>query len=129
MKYVMVNSSSSYTIKKRIKYGTKNLKRVKIAALSNLDKCVNCPGLCCSIAGEVDVTKEEIAAIVMATGCVPEEKFNLEELLIRKGRAAACVFLSDDNKCSIYEVRPAVCRDYDCAFDPIVREVRNYLVG
>lgn len=68
-------------------------------------KCQNC-GECC---GPVPVTANELTAIKAAISQMPKEE--LTKLKEQKRGAFDCILLDKENKkCSIYDVRPEICR-------------------
>jgi Fe-S-cluster containining protein len=85
--------------------------------------CKNCAGKCCTgEPGNIWVNKEEIKNIAVFLDLSSEKfvkyylskihyRYSLKELKIRGDYK--CVFFDDkNNKCSIYEVRPAQCRTF-----------------
>ena len=87
------------------------------------EACKNCTGKCCAgEPGNIWVNKEEIKNIAGFLDLSSEKfikyyltkihyRYSLKELKIRDDYK--CVFFDDkNNKCSIYEVRPAQCRTF-----------------
>lgn len=77
----------------------------------------NC-GACCSHEGEVFVTGPEIHRLATLLR-LPTAKFRKRYLRKVHGKYAlidqasgACIFLSQDLKCTVYEARPDQCRTY-----------------
>lgn len=60
------------------------------------------------IAGHLNMTVDEFMAEYLE---FDGENGNEEDGLY-KARRQPCPFLGDDNRCAIYDVRPAVCREY-----------------
>ncbi len=82
-------------------------------------KCRNC-GLCC---GPVPVTETELNKIKKAVERMPAKK--RERLMKQKRDPFTCIFRDSENdNCSIYNVRPEVCRMFgfyegmDCPNNP-----------
>lgn len=71
-------------------------------------KCVSCGNCCTAI---LPVTKEELKAIkryIKRKHIKPVKNINVDLDL-------TCPFRNDtEKKCNIYEVRPAICRDFKC---------------
>jgi len=76
-------------------------------------KCANC----CKVL-ETVVTEEDCARLAKRLGMTAEEferEYVREELSDdgeRMLKSMPCVFLGDDNRCTVYEDRPECCRDY-----------------
>jgi Fe-S-cluster containining protein len=86
---------------------------VKIPSKVLMD-CSACNAKCCRFY-DVDLTKEDIERIA--------KHLDRDDFYVRSGSCgilkrlnSVCVFLKDD-KCSIYSVRPSVCKEYGCASD------------
>ena len=86
--------------------------------------CSKCPGYCCSYP-EIEVTKRDIARLAKHFTLpydIAEERFTkynpkdkVRELRHRKDRIfdTVCRFLDQKTRrCTVYESRPKVCRDY-----------------
>lgn len=75
-------------------------------------KCSNC-GQCCS--SFLPITVEEIARIkkhIQKNGIKSKKHFIP---LRKKSRDSICPFRDNERKkCTIYEVRPAICKDFRC---------------
>lgn len=68
-------------------------------------KCINC-GECC---GPVPVTEQEAKQIREKISRIPKDK--LFQLKHQKRPPLTCIFRdTEKNKCSIYDVRPEICR-------------------
>lgn len=91
-----------------------------------VNRCSKCPALCCTVAGEVDITPTEADIISTVTG-KPTKDFVMPvengRLIIRKGTGLACPFLSSQYNCSIYDYRPETCRKYTCKGDPVIYQL------
>lgn len=89
-------------------------------------RCSKCPALCCTVAGEVDVTPLEADIISTVTG-KPIDEFIMPvdngKLILKKETGLVCPFLSSDYKCSIYDHRPGTCRRYTCKGDPVIYQL------
>ena len=90
--------------------------------------CQGCLAQCCSLpvevnreelvrlglvkADEVEGSLKKVAKRLLGLGWV--QKFSAEtgRFILGQNRAGVCVFLGDDRKCSVYENRPDVCRDF-----------------
>lgn len=88
--------------------------------------CSKCPGYCCSY-GRIVVTPKDIARLAQRFGLTPEkarEKFSyryksgdVDEWILRHRKDtifdSVCRFLDPEKRrCTVYEHRPAVCREY-----------------
>ena len=81
--------------------------------------CSKCPGYCCSYP-EIEVTKRDIARLAKHLGLTEEQaeaRFIKGKRLLRhqKDRIfdSVCVFLDQKTRrCTVYEARPGVCRNY-----------------
>ena len=83
------------------------ISRVKLGLKEPLFKCQMC-GTCCRLR-LISITNEDAERIKAAGHSNFTEKVKNENMMKRdKGR---CVFLKDD-KCSIHEIRPQICRDF-----------------
>ncbi len=85
--------------------------------------CTKCPAFCCSIYDRVQVTKRDIKRLARHFDLsyeVAERRFTTlwqdERVLRRKADpifGKACKFLDPQSRgCTIYHVRPNVCREY-----------------
>ncbi|MDV4067216.1 zinc/iron-chelating domain-containing protein [Elizabethkingia anophelis] len=76
--------------------------------------CLQCAN-CCKTTGPL-FTEKDIERIAKHLRMKPsdfEDKFlRVDEDQDKILQALPCFFLMDDNKCSIYEVRPKACREY-----------------
>ena len=83
--------------------------------------CLQCPSLCCKMAGYVEVRRNDIRRLAKHLGLTVrefEEKHVVEktrkgEKLI-KSEYQTCQFLAADRRCSVYGARPTDCRGYVC---------------
>ncbi len=96
-------------------------------SVSDMDKCIDCPAICCSVAGDVFLTREDFDRIKKTIDI--DGKIDTSTLAIIKTRGEVCPFLSSDNECNIYSKRPEVCKDYDCDYDEVVKNVRDQLLN
>lgn len=106
----------------------KNLSQRAIPLHNQPDRCEGC-GKCCH--RDVPVTLLDIHNIATYLKMDPQVAFNdyIEHVeyrprmtfRIRKTENQACVFLTPDRKCSIYEVRPGICELYLCRRDSKTR--------
>lgn len=82
-------------------------------------ECVKC-GCCCRWPGPVRVSESEISAIAGFLN-IDETDFisrftrltaDRRGLSLLEKTDASCLYLSDDNRCLIQEVKPRQCRDF-----------------
>jgi hypothetical protein len=76
--------------------------------------CLACAN-CCKTTGPLFTSKdvERIAAhLKMKPGEFTEKYLRMDEDRDYVLQRVPCAFLLDDNRCSIYEVRPKACREY-----------------
>ena len=85
--------------------------------------CDNCIAYCCSIYERVQVTQRDIRRLAAHFRVLPEvaterfTKLNGKERILRRKAdrlfGQACAFLDQDTrKCTIYDARPLVCREF-----------------
>jgi len=82
-------------------------------------ECTGC-GKCCKGPGNVYIARKEMDAIVSFLKIKPKEKNAFIKRIVqyKKGdflvhsSGGACRFLDENDRCSIYEVRPLQCRTY-----------------
>ena len=85
--------------------------------------CVECPAFCCSVYERVQVTKRDIRRLAKHFGVTEEvataryTKMYAGERVLRRKRdhlfGQACQFINPETRgCGIYNVRPAVCREF-----------------
>ena len=84
--------------------------------LQTLHKCSGC-GSCCRELDSVDLDMEDISLI--ASGLEMSEESFIEEHLVPDGKGCwsfrlkpECPFLSKKNRCTIYQFRPKVCKNF-----------------
>ena len=102
--------------------------------------CNECPAYCCSIYERVQVTPRDIRRLARHFGVTEEiatvrytKFFEKERVLRRKADPVfgkACQFLNPETrKCTIYNARPAVCREYPdttrCAYYDLLKFERQ----
>jgi Fe-S-cluster containining protein len=105
--------------------------------------CDKCIAYCCSIYDRVQVTPRDIRRLAAYFRVLPEvamqrftKVYNKERILRRKADrlfGQACTFLDQDTrKCTIYNARPLVCREFPttprCAYYDLIefeREQQN----
>jgi Fe-S-cluster containining protein len=105
--------------------------------------CEKCVAYCCSIYDRVQVTPRDIRKLAAHFRVAPEvatqrftKVFGKERILRRKADrlfGQACMFLNQDTrKCTIYNARPLVCREFPttsrCAYYDLIefeREQQN----
>jgi len=76
--------------------------------------CLDCANCCTSIPAHI--TKSDSKRIAKYLG-MKEKQFETDYLIRDDDQdwvlnSTPCVFLADDNKCEIYDVRPKACRQY-----------------
>ena len=76
-----------------------NYKRRKLDALYATLPTVECKGLCHECCGPVFMGREEWKRIQERLGHTPQPGDDLR-----------CPMLTADNKCSVYDIRPVICR-------------------
>ena len=83
-------------------------------------KCRNCNAECCRT-GAVALTSEECISDFYETkrrGLWQVNEIGDKECVgmavILKRKNGICIYLTEDNLCSIYDKRPLVCRTYTC---------------
>ncbi|HSE21233.1 MAG TPA: YkgJ family cysteine cluster protein [Pyrinomonadaceae bacterium] len=85
--------------------------------------CVDCPAYCCSVYERVQVTPRDIRRLAKHFGVTEDvatvrftKVYENERVLRRKKDklfAEACQFINQDTRgCTIYNARPAVCREF-----------------
>ena len=85
--------------------------------------CVECPAFCCSVYERVQVTRRDIRRLAKHFGVTEEvataryTKMYAGERVLRRKRdhlfGQACQFINPETRgCGIYNVRPAVCREF-----------------
>lgn len=92
--------------------------------------CPTCPAYCCIVAGEIEVSSKEAVTIHASVGGHFEELFRNHPtlgLLIAKPSTGRCIFLDEKNACTIYDIRPKVCRSYYCKDDSTIFSVKTAL--
>jgi Fe-S-cluster containining protein len=89
-----------------------------MGARSGMFKCQQC-GTCCRWSGHVLLTEDDIAGLALHAG-LTEDQFiacytvlaaNRSQLSLADGPDGSCVLLKD-GFCTLYEARPAQCRDF-----------------
>ena len=86
--------------------------------------CEKCPGYCCTYS-DIEITKRDIGRLGRHFGLTyaraeqrftkPDDKGKARLLRHRKDRIfdSACMFFDQEKRCcTVYEVRPGVCRKY-----------------
>lgn len=84
------------------------LSRVKLALRKDAFVCSTC-GNCCRLRF-IELTLKNVERI-QAKG---HKNFydEIKNEFVMKRNNGKCIFLNQDNSCSIYEIRPEVCRDF-----------------
>lgn len=84
--------------------------------------CLTCPSPCCTILAAGLTEEEARSGRYRVEG--PDQHGN-HYLARPYGR---CAYLTQDNSCSIYQDRPAVCRNYQCDGDPPDHRIDRWLM-
>jgi len=102
--------------------------------------CDKCVAYCCSIYERVQVTPRDIRRLAAHFSVLPEvasqrftKLFGEERILRRKADrlfGQACMFLNQETrKCTVYNARPAVCREFPdasrCAYFDLIEFERK----
>lgn len=90
-------------------------------------KCSQCGGCCTRI---LPMTEKEVTRIenyIKTKKLKKPPKF----LAFHNPTSMMCAFLTGENKCSIYSVRPAVCRNFICSasMDKINEDKQKYVLA
>ena len=82
-------------------------------------KCQNCGGCCRVQPPDVDISERKLIEAKGFTGFLDRHS-ETGAMWVRRKKDGSCFFLLKNNKCAIYDVRPAICRlepftimDYD----------------
>jgi Fe-S-cluster containining protein len=82
-------------------------------------RCQNCGGCCHVQPPEVDISERKLIEAKGFTDFL-DRRDETGVMWIRRKKDGSCFFLMENNKCAIYDVRPAICRlepftvvDYD----------------
>jgi len=98
--------------------------------------CESC-ALCCKLF-LINLNEKEFYSGIFQTELITDEHFNdfetIEEYglnIVKKNEDGTCIYIKD-KKCSIYENRPQVCRDFFCGSDKaefkgMAEEIANFL--
>ena len=102
--------------------------------------CDKCVAYCCSIYERVQITNKDIRRLAAHFSLTPEAatarftKLNGKERILRRRAdrlfGQACMFLNQDTrKCTIYNARPDVCREFPddtrCAYFDLIEWERK----
>jgi Fe-S-cluster containining protein len=88
-----------------------------------------CAAVCCRGYGFIPLTEEEVRSgsyLYKETSetCGCETCKRMRELgiryALRKLADGSCIYLDGGRRCSIYDTRPATCRNYSCVHVPFV---------
>lgn len=74
-------------------------------------KCEGC-GLCCFLSVELVAGMDDVPDEL--TEVVDDDGYESLQMKIHNGH---CIALTEDGRCSIYERRPTVCRDFEFGSD------------
>ena len=75
--------------------------------------CTGCPAPCCKMLYLVEVDPAELNEFMDVMPGPPDP----EVYILKRREDGACIHLSEDNRCAIYEHRPGACRVFDCRED------------
>lgn len=80
-----------------------------------------CKGLCVDACGPIGMTDLE-AAVLVGTGRVRPDELEPfgEGRVLLVGDDGVCPLL-EDGRCSVYQLRPAICRGFGSVDDPLLR--------
>jgi len=76
--------------------------------------CDDCLAACCRVYDCVEVNEADVKNLSLATGLplpVLYQQYLMEEFLYQGLKIKPCPFLQD-NRCSVYERRPQLCRTF-----------------
>lgn len=115
-----------------VKLDSKNLTIIDMSLTSRKFKfkCKRCASLCCNLGGPV-ITKKDAESIESSGYCVSDflEPLNQNEVYssiviggLKSKKDGSCIFLKSNikqnhNYCSIYSVRPVLCKLYPFTFE------------
>jgi len=112
------------------------LTRAKKTAAPDLYDCSRCPAYCCSIYGEVRVTRRDLRRLADHLGLTLEKARARHTQMLGRTRVLrrkkdpvlgrSCSFLDPSTRrCQVYEGRPEVCREYPgterCAYYDVLQ--------
>ncbi len=97
-----------------------------------------CRAMCCKLGGGVALTPDEIRSgkYLMEYLCIEKKEQCTKDIecyhkiVQLKTENGICVYLGDDDHCTIYEDRPRMCRNYLCStghWNDWKKDVRNYV--
>lgn len=69
---------------------------------------VECKGLCSRTCGPIDMSREEWSRIARRGVIIPPPIIGLN--IVESGQDYRCPALDDNQRCSVYEDRPLICR-------------------
>jgi Fe-S-cluster containining protein len=114
------HDEENYQFLRSMKFRSYGFKPDKLAAKLHqqafqIIDCTRCAN-CCKTA-DINFTREDIGRIAERLNVTFDEFVDTylepsEEAGSFKARCKPCPFLSDDNLCTIYDIRPTVCREY-----------------
>ena len=85
-----------------------------MARIKKKHDCKSCRAYCCMIDGYVDTDKDEREIISKRLKTPVSELFNRNGEIKKNSCISPCPFLNVDFLCSIYDIRPSICREYNC---------------
>jgi len=92
----------------------------------NCDECIeHCGAMCCKIYETIHLLAEEVISgeydmEAHSSGDGYSYRFSLKRKINPGQVHKACVYLSEDNRCSIYDKRPFACREFTCKDRPTI---------
>lgn len=75
--------------------------------------CSGCEANCCKMHWLIELTSDEAKYLEHDVGF---GRFYIKNDI---NTDYHCIYLTNDNKCSIHDIRPKVCRSFDCRNHPI----------
>ena len=88
--------------------------------------CKRCPAFCCTLAGYVEVSHNDVRRLADHFGLTVQEFEDKHLVVKRRGKQRGrikrhdetCQFLGADRRCTVYAARPNDCRGYVCWTQP-----------
>ena len=99
-------------------------RRSALAELRAIYACIpplECQGLCQQSCGEITMTELERDRIRQALGHELPPMPGVPSVLNPSGACHECPLLSFDGRCTVYSVRPLLCRLWGAVDDPLMR--------
>lgn len=102
------------------------VKNGRLTFKGTCDECLPyCGALCCKMYDSVNLTGEEVMSgryqmDVEGTMHVYANAFKLKKKKVTGELYHVCIYLGDDNRCTIYDERPRACRIFECQNRPLI---------